>query len=270
MADRPGPKRPTVGPPLSDDVVLRAATAEDLPLIADVYLAARAAAAPQLPPGVHSAEETREWVAGWRTDDGSVWVAHRGGVLGFARLDGSWLESLYVHPGAQGDGIGGALLDIVKHRRPAGFALWVFESNERARRFYRHRGLLAVRRTDGAANQERSPDVQMLWPGSDPVPVLRLAVDDLDEELARLLALRAGLTAAIQVHKSDLSRSGRVERDARREGEIVTRMARIAPELGRPRLTAIMDAVISASLDASLESGEPPRSSSHDAGARLE
>jgi ribosomal protein S18 acetylase RimI-like enzyme/chorismate mutase len=254
MVDRrPADRRPADRRPVdqrrADRLVLRPAESVDLPAIADTYLAARAAAVPHIPPAVHSPQAIHAWVAGWGTTDGSVWVAEQDGLVGFARLRDDWLESLYVHPEAQGDGVGSALLELVKQRWAAGFSLHVFESNHRARRFYERHGLVTVGRTDGSANEERAPDLQMLWPGVDPVPALRAAVDDLDEGLARILAMRAGLTAAIQVHKAG-SASLPVGRDPGREEEIVTRMALIAPTLGRARLASIMRAVISESLDA--------------------
>ena len=63
-------------------------------------------------------------------------------------------------------GIGSALLELVKALRPGGFALWVFESNEPARAFYRSHGLVELEHTDGSANEERAPDLQMAWPGA--------------------------------------------------------------------------------------------------------
>ena len=50
---------------------------------------------------------------------------------------------------------------------PGGLALWTFQSNTRAQEFYRRHGFTEVRRTDGSANEERVPDVRMVW-GSHP------------------------------------------------------------------------------------------------------
>jgi hypothetical protein len=50
-----------------------------------------------------------------------------------------------------------------KERRPAGFTLWVFQQNERARRFYEARGLTLVKLTDGSGNEERTPDALYEW-----------------------------------------------------------------------------------------------------------
>ena len=47
--------------------------------------------------------------------------------------------------------------------RPDGFSLWVFHQNERARAFYEAHGAVAVELTDGARDEERTPDVRYEW-----------------------------------------------------------------------------------------------------------
>ena len=91
-----------------------------------------------------------------------------GSVVGYARFTRTWLDDLYVDPDHAGEGIGSALLDLVKARHPDGFGLWVFVVNEPARAFYAARGLVEEERTDGSANEERAPDVRMSWHPSDP------------------------------------------------------------------------------------------------------
>jgi chorismate mutase len=133
---------------------------------------------------------------------------------------------------------------VVKAQRPDGFCLWVFESNEPARGFYRRHGLVELEHTDGSANDEKAPDLKMAWPGADPVAFYRALIDSLDAELGELLNRRAAVTAAIQPHK------GSSERDPAREREIVRALARRAPSLGEDRLARIVHAIISESLDA--------------------
>jgi hypothetical protein len=41
--------------------------------------------------------------------------------------------------------------------------LWCFQANSRARRFYEARGFHAILFTDGAGNEERTPDVRYRW-----------------------------------------------------------------------------------------------------------
>lgn len=230
------------------DLLLRPATRDDLPRVADVYVAARDAAVPAMPPSVHSAQEVGQWVRSWDLARKEIWLAERdAALLGFAAVDGDWLESLYVHPDRAGSGVGSALLDLVKGIRPGGFSLWVFASNERARGFYAGRGLVELEHTDGSANEERSPDLRMAWPGVDPLRFLRRQIDEADEELGRLLARRVALTTAVQRHKEVPGEAGR---DAAREEEIARRVAHHVPTLGEERVRRIVHAIISESLDA--------------------
>ena len=144
----------------------------------------------------------RDWVAGWDLTTYDVWVAVSGDrVVGYARCTPTWLDDLYVLPGAQGRGIGSALLDRVKAERPDGFGLWVFETNGPARDFYARHGFVELERTDGSANEEQSPDIKMVWPGSDPLAYFRSMIDDVDLVLGDVLARRTALTRAVQAVK---------------------------------------------------------------------
>lgn len=232
------------------DLVLRAATEEDLASIAELYLATRAAAVPDMPPIARTPEEVRHFVAHWDLGDPrarEVWLAEDDlGLAGFAVLKADWLDSLYVGPDRQGSGVGSALLDLVKGLRPSGFGLWVFASNAGARGFYHRHGLVELEVTDGSANEERSPDVHMVWPGADPIASLRGQIDATDRELAEVLARRFALTAAVQGFKP---RGGHVGRDAAREREIAEQMARHVPGLEVDRVARVLDVVISEGLD---------------------
>jgi chorismate mutase/GNAT superfamily N-acetyltransferase len=232
--------------------VLRPADDGDRDEIAELYLATRRDAVPQMPPQVHTAQEVRSHVARVLAEH-EVWVAEEqdGAVVGYAELSRGWLDGLYVGPGRQGTGIGSALLELAKARLHDGFALWVFASNAPARGFYHRHGLVELEHTDGSGNEERAPDVRMAWPGQDPLGYLRREVDAADAQLAELLARRFALTAAIQGHKVRAGAdSGHAGRDAHREREIVARMARHAPGLPPARIAPIMDAVIAESLTA--------------------
>ncbi|WP_210769316.1 GNAT family N-acetyltransferase [Occultella kanbiaonis] len=145
--------------------VVRPVRAQELALVADLYLAARRAAGPAMPAGVHSDAEVRAWVGSWDLTDDDVlgFFDASDRLRGFARLAGAHLEALYVDPASQGGGIGGTLLDEAKLLRPGGFDLWVFVANSPAQDFYRRRGLVEVERTDGAGNEERAPDLRMEW-----------------------------------------------------------------------------------------------------------
>jgi chorismate mutase/GNAT superfamily N-acetyltransferase len=232
------------------DLQLRPADHADLDGVAEVFLAAREAAVPAMPPIARPAEEIRAFYTGLDVDarDRSLWVAERsGGLVGFAEVKGDWLDDLYVVPSAQRQGVGTALLDLVKAKRPSGFSLWVFVSNRPARAFYARHGLLELEKSDGSGNEERAPDLRMVWPGTDPVAFLRGRIDEVDDEIAGLLDRRLALTLAVQARKPVPGPAGR---DPEREREIAERMAVHAPALGAERLQRIVHAIITESLDA--------------------
>jgi GNAT superfamily N-acetyltransferase/chorismate mutase len=237
------------------EVSLRPGVQDDLPAVAELYLEVRRAAVPHMPAGVHPDDDVRRWVTSWDLGTHDVWLAEADGTLvGFATLTATWLESLYVAPTAQRSGVGSALLEVAKAERPDGFGLWVFESNVPAREFYARHGLVELERTDGSGNEERQPDVKMVWPGADPVRYYRAMIDEVDLLIGDALARRAALTRVVQEHKREESAvvdpARDPARDAAREREIVTRVAALVPELGEERVARIMHTVISESLDA--------------------
>lgn len=237
-----------------EDLSLRPGVADDADALAGLFVDAREAAYPDMPKSIHSPGEIRAWFGELFNGDREVWVAERdAAVAGYLILDPEWLHSLYVRPDLTGQGIGSVLIDLAKSLRPAGFALWVFESNTRATVFYERHGLFAAERTDGSDNEENSPDIKMVWPGT--VGDLRHRVNEIDDQLAALLNERAGITAEIQLHKPVAGYAGR---DPAREAEIVARMAERAPNLGEQRVAQIMHAVITAGLDAAAEPDSGP------------
>ena len=232
------------------DLMLRPALPQDLAEIAELYIATRRASLPAMPAPVDDDATIRAWFAALAEDPTSskeVWVAEGDELLGFAVLDGAWLDSLYVGPQYQARGVGSALLDLVKAQRPGGFGLWVFASNTAGRGFYHRHGLLELEHTDGSGNDEGAPDVRMAWPGTDPIGYLRARIDEVDDELAVLLARRFALSASVQGFKE---RPGQEGRDPDRERAIAERMAAHAPGLGAAAIGRIMHVVIGESLDA--------------------
>jgi GNAT superfamily N-acetyltransferase len=232
----------------TDDQNLEVRKAEpaDVVRIADLYSGARVAAVPMMPPALHTNEEDRAWFATQLAKPThEAWVAERDGQLvGYALLDPVWLEHLFIRPDATGQGIGAVLLDVVKSLRPAGFSLWVFESNTGARRFYARHGLIELERTDGAANEEKAPDVRMAWPGSDPDAFLGDQLGQVDSQLGDLLARRVALTRMMQ-------RLWTAEPNDAELTETATRaMVERAPELGAERVARIADAIVTESTAA--------------------
>lgn len=141
------------------------ATAADADAVAATFAAARQAAMPWLPT-LHSDAENRRYFAEHVIGRCDVLVVRRERrPLAFLALREDVVEHLYVRPDAQRGGIGSALLQAAKRRRPAGLRLWVFQRNHGARAFYAGHGFAEVRLTDGAGNQEREPDVLLAWAG---------------------------------------------------------------------------------------------------------
>jgi ribosomal protein S18 acetylase RimI-like enzyme len=142
---------------------LRRATPADGDAVAAVFVAARGGMT-YLPP--LDVEGASEFFRGRVVCELETWVALEDrAVVGFATVDEGDLDHLYVAPAAQGQGVGTALLDLVKALRPDGFELWVFQRNEGARRFYERHGCVLLRETDGSRNMEREPDARYGWLG---------------------------------------------------------------------------------------------------------
>ncbi|MEI9887902.1 MAG: GNAT family N-acetyltransferase [Rhizomicrobium sp.] len=143
---------------------IRRASETDAQTVADVFLAARATMT--YLPNLHGEDDTRGFIGGVVAAK-ETWVAEREGkIVGFAVIDGGWLEHLYVHPSRFNTGTGDKLFAQAIRQHPQGFQLWVFQQNTGARRFYERHGCALVRLTDGADNEEKLPDVLYVWPAT--------------------------------------------------------------------------------------------------------
>jgi GNAT superfamily N-acetyltransferase len=123
-------------------LVIRPASPDDAPEILAVHRAARAVAYAHLGPPEEAVG--RSTADSWRAtlESGCGWLfVENELVLGFAVVVGAKLAGLYVHPDAQGRGIGSALHDAAV----AGGAreLWVYEEHGAAREFYERHGWVA-------------------------------------------------------------------------------------------------------------------------------
>ena len=144
-------------------LTLRRATSADAGRVAEIFLTSRRTAMPWLA-RPRTDDETRSWQANVLLPRGTLVVAERDGeVVGFAEPVDGWLHALYVAPPAQGTGVGSALFEHAMALEPDGLDLWVFQRNLRALDFYARYGCVEVRRTDGAENPEREPDVLLRW-----------------------------------------------------------------------------------------------------------
>jgi len=96
-------------------------------------------------------------------DLGRVHVAEQeGAIVGFYALNGEDMDALYVAAANRGQGVGAALL---RHAQDAvdRLALWTFQANSGAQRFYLRQGFAEVQRSDGSNSDEKLPDIKYEW-----------------------------------------------------------------------------------------------------------
>ena len=143
-------------------MLFRVASVSDARSIARLHRASREAAMPWLPV-IHSPDEELEFFRNQVLPDQTVIVAdnmHQ--VAGFAAYTHGWLNHFYVAPDAWSDGIGSELLRRVQ-AASSSLQLWTFQGNNTARRFYARFRFEEVEFTDGRRNEEKMPDVRMVW-----------------------------------------------------------------------------------------------------------
>ncbi len=146
-----------------DNLVIRRAVETDAAAVAEVWLRSYAAALPSVC-RAHTDDEVRFWIREVVVPGHEVWVAAvEGSVVGMMVLDGEEVDQFYLDPPWRGRGIGDRLVHVAKQRCPARLALWTFQINGPARRFYERHGFVAAESTDGRGNEEREPDVRYVW-----------------------------------------------------------------------------------------------------------
>lgn len=95
---------------------------------------------------------------------GGVRIARlQGRPAGFIDRAGDEIVSLYVTPHARRHGLGRALVAEAKEAAPR-LTLWTFQANAPARAFWAAQGFAEAETTDGS-NDERLPDVRLIWNG---------------------------------------------------------------------------------------------------------
>ncbi len=145
----------------------RNATLDDSARIADIYLASRKRYLPYAPLA-HTDEAIRSWIQDDLIPKSEVIViVSELSLFGFLAIskDSShgWIEHLYLDPSTVGMGLGSLLLEEAKRILGAPIRLYTFQQNEDARRFYRRHGFREIEFSDGAANEEKIPDVLLEW-----------------------------------------------------------------------------------------------------------
>ena len=114
-------------------------------------------------PDLHSVAEDQTHIRDHVLVDYRVTVAERdGAIVGFmAELDG-WIEHFYMDAAHLRSGIGSVLIADAKARNES-LELWCFADNLRGRAFYEKHGFVAVKFTDGSANEAKAPDILYRW-----------------------------------------------------------------------------------------------------------
>lgn len=113
-------------------------------------------------PRVHSAAEEINF-AGQMIEAGWVKVARvEDRVVGFIARHETEIYALYVLPEMHDKGVGTALVDDAKGECDF-LALWSYQANTSASRFYGLRGFVEIDRTDGQGNDAKLPDIRFEW-----------------------------------------------------------------------------------------------------------
>lgn len=143
-------------------LTLRRATVADADTIAEVFSASFRLLT--FLPMLHTVAEYRSFIANMIFKDCEVIVAEdASGIVCFLARQGEEVRLLYTRPDYIGRGAGTPLIEAAKSSGVNALELWCFQANARARRFYEARGFRAIRFTDGADNEEKTPDVRYRW-----------------------------------------------------------------------------------------------------------
>ena len=145
-----------------EGTVIRRATAADADAVGDVFLASFHAT--YAFPLAHTDDEVRGWIRDQLVARQETWVAVEAGrVVGLMAVAPGELDQLYVAPDRLGCGIGRRMVELAKERSPDGLALYTFQVNDRARRFYVRNGFVIDALGNGSGNEEGQPDVRYVW-----------------------------------------------------------------------------------------------------------
>ena len=85
-----------------------------------------------------------------------------GAVIGFLARDRHDIVALYIHSGAQRQGVGKTLMLDAKQSK-AHLTAWSYAQNIQAQNFYQSEGFTEDHRTDGCQNDLKLPDIKYTW-----------------------------------------------------------------------------------------------------------
>jgi len=141
---------------------LRRATVADVDEVAAVFSASFRLLT--FLPMLHTVAEDRFFIANVIFEICDVVVAEgTSGIVSFLARYGEEVRLFYTRPDRIGQGAGTQLIEAVKSSGVNALELWCFQANAGARRFYEARGFRTIRFTDGAANEEKTPDIRYRW-----------------------------------------------------------------------------------------------------------
>ena len=136
----------------------------DFDPITALWFEAQAAAVPEVMRRMkHDLEDSRRWFRRTALTGRELWVCEvQGAPLGFAALQGEYIDKLYVHPGHHRRGIGSLLMTKARERSPLHLWLHTHMANWNARAFYEKQGFEA-QRFHISPPPECEPDVEYHW-----------------------------------------------------------------------------------------------------------
>ncbi len=115
-------------------------------------------------PILHTVEEDRWFIEHVILKECDVTVAESDDrIVSFLARQDQEIRMLYTRTDCLGKGAGAQLIECAKTCGVTALELWCFQANVRARRFYEARGFRAIKFTDGAHNEEQTPDVRYRW-----------------------------------------------------------------------------------------------------------
>ena len=144
-----------------EDIQFREALPSDGRSIVEIFRTTRRHDLPYLP-DMYSPEGMSVFRDSLFANDQIEVALLEGRIVAFCARRPGWVDHLYVLPGAQGRGIGSALLARAMDAN-AKLQLWLFQKNVRAKRFYEKHGFRMAEMTDGLGNMEKEPDALYVW-----------------------------------------------------------------------------------------------------------